>query len=41
MLEVDVATEAGASQLADAIAKDFGTIDYAVSAIGSWWQKGE
>lgn len=40
VLEVDVATEAGAKQLADAIAAKFGTVDYAVSAIGGWWQKG-
>lgn len=40
VLELDVATESGANQLADAISSDFGTVDYAVSAIGSWWQKG-
>lgn len=40
VLEVDVATESGANQLADVINADFGTIDFAISAIGAWWQKG-
>ena len=40
MLEADVATEGGAKQLADAITAQFGTVDYAVSAFGGWWQKG-
>ena len=40
VLEADVATEGGAKQLADAITAQFGVVDYAVSAIGGWWQKG-
>ena len=40
MMEADVGTEDGAKQLANAIAARFGTIDYAVSAFGGWWQKG-
>ena len=40
VLEADVGTEGGAKRLADAIAAKFGTIDYAVSAFGGWWQKG-
>jgi NAD(P)-dependent dehydrogenase (short-subunit alcohol dehydrogenase family) len=40
VLEADVGTEDGAKQLAEAISAKYGTIDYAVSAFGGWWQKG-
>jgi 3-oxoacyl-[acyl-carrier protein] reductase len=40
VLEADVGTEAGVELLAQEISAKYGTIDYIVTSIGSWWQKG-
>lgn len=40
VLEADVSTEGGAKQLAEVISSQYGTVDYAVSAFGGWWQNG-
>lgn len=40
VLEADVGTEAGVALLAQEISARYGTVDYVVTAIGSWWQKG-
>ena len=37
---IDVGTEDGSIKLAEFLRKEHGPIDYVVSSLGGWWQKG-